>query len=99
MAEQSWHGVEQAEVAEVLSVVSPLVLPRVVPAERCAIFGAVADRLVPPIHARDLWHHWGRPRATWYQGSHISFMWEEDVKRLVGEALAGRGLIPERSAR
>ncbi len=93
------RGLSFERIQRALRVVSPLAMRRLVPRERCYVYAGVADRLASPDQARDLWHHWGRPRATWYQGSHISFMWEEDVKRLVGEALACRGLIPERSAR
>ena len=42
-----------------MSVVSPLALMPRVAHERRYIFGAVADRLVPPDQVRDLWEHWG----------------------------------------
>ena len=60
---------------------------------RCFLFGATSDRLAPPDQARDLWEHWGRPRISWYDGSHVSFLWERSVKMLVGEALSSTGLV------
>ena len=78
----SWEDIER-----VFSVVSPLALePRVASARRY-IFGATADRLVPPDQVRDLWLHWDRPRIAWYAGSHLSFAREREVKALLEDAL------------
>ena len=76
-------GVVRDEVQLVLSVVSPLVLSPRVPVERRYIFGATADRLVPPDQVRDLWEHWEHPRIAWYMGSHLSFRWEPEVRSLL----------------
>ena len=65
-------GLSEAKMAEVLRVISPLALEPKVPHEHRAIFGGVADRLVPPDQVRDLWRHWGEPRIAWYQGSHLT---------------------------
>jgi hypothetical protein len=81
------------EVAEVLSVVSPLALEPKVPHERRYIFGAVADRLVPPDQVRDLWRHWGRPRMVWYQGGHVTFRFHEPVRLLLRDAFRESGLV------
>ena len=77
-----------------LRVVSPLALPPRVPRDRCFLFAGLADHLAPPDHARDLWLHWKRPRVAWYQGSHVSFLWEPEVESLVREALIATGLAP-----
>ncbi len=79
-------------VAHLFRVVSPLAIAPRVPRDRRYLFAASADRLVPPRHARDLWLHWDCPRATWYEGSHVSFGWEADVYALLGEALRASGL-------
>jgi hypothetical protein len=73
--------------------VSPLAIPpRVAPAHR-AIFGGLADRLVPPDQVRDLWRHWDEPRLVWYPGAHLTFNLHADVKVLIRETLGGAGLI------
>ena len=81
-------------VARVFRVVSPLAIAPRVPRERRYLFAASGDRLVPPGHARDLWIQWECPRATWYEGSHVSFGWEAAVYALLHEALHATGLVP-----
>ena len=77
---------------EVLQVVSPLRLPVRLPKERLAIFGGVADRLVPAEQVRDLWRHWDRPRIEWYQGAHLTFPRHPAARALVDETLRESGL-------
>jgi hypothetical protein len=86
-------GVARDAVDEVLRVVSPLALESQVPHEGRAIFGAVADRLVPADQVRDLWVHWRRPKMLWYQGSHMSIAMEPSVRRFVEETLRETGLV------
>lgn len=88
------RGMLNEHVAEVLQVVSPLELKPKVAHENRAIFGGVADRLVPPDQVRDLWEHWDRPELVWYQGAHLSFMNEPAVGSLVENTLR-RTLLPE----
>jgi len=73
-------------------VVSPLVLEPKLPKERRYIFGAIADRLVPPEQVRDLWRHWDRPRIDWYQGGHLTFRAHRSVVRLIARGLRESGL-------
>lgn len=80
-------GLSLQAAEEVLRVVSPLALAPRIPVERRFIFGAVADRLVPPDQVRDLWLHWQRPAMLWYQGSHLSFRLDPEVGRFIEEAL------------
>jgi hypothetical protein len=87
---------ERAE--PLLRVISPLALSPRVPRERRYLYAGLADRLAPPDHARDLWLHWERPRVAWYHGSHVSFMWEPDVRALLYEAFDACGLLPGRRA-
>ena len=84
------RGVVHDEVAEVLRVVSPLAIEPRVEKEGRAIYGGVADRLVPPDQVRDLWRHWDEPQLVWYQGGHLSFQREPAVRRLVKEMLRDR---------
>jgi hypothetical protein len=85
-------------VETLLRVVSPLVLPPRVAHERRYVYAAVADRLATPDHARDLWHHWDCPNLTWYEGSHVSFLWESKVKDLLEEAFRACGLLPDEAS-
>ena len=86
------HGMQQVIAQEVLQVVSPLALAPKVAKEHRAIFGGVADRLVPPDQVHDLWEHWGRCQIHWYQGAHMTFMADPKVERLIGKTLRDAGL-------
>lgn len=85
-------GVSWSEIERLCRVISPLALPAVVPHERRYLYAALGDRLASPEDARALWHHWGRPRVLWYGGSHVSFMWERQIRTLLEEAFAACGL-------
>jgi hypothetical protein len=87
-------GLSFENIERLLRVVSPLALTPLVPRERRFLYAGLADRLASPDHARDLWDHWERPHMTWYQGSHISFLWEAEVKALLRKALSACGLVP-----
>jgi hypothetical protein len=80
-------------LARVLRVISPLALPPQVARDRRYLFAAIADRLVPPGHAIDLWQHWERPRLTWYAGSHVSFGWQPEVRTVLLEALRAARMV------
>ena len=77
-------------------VVSPFAFDPRVPRERRYLYAGLGDRLASPEHARDLWHHWDRPRVAWYHGSHVSFVWEPEVRSLLVEAFTDSGLLPSR---
>lgn len=85
-------GIASYDHEPVLRVISPLAFAPRVPRERRYLFAGLADRLVPPDQVRDLWQHWERPRTLWYEGSHVSFRWEDGVIRLLREALSTSGL-------
>ncbi len=80
-------GLTQAELQEAMTPAAPLALERVVPKERCTIFAATCDQLVPADQVRDLWEHWDRPRIEWYPGAHLSFGLHGNVKAAIGDAL------------
>jgi hypothetical protein len=81
----SWQPLER-----VVAVVSPLSLPAPPSPETLFIYAGLADRWVRPSNVKALWAHWGRPAICWYQGSHLSFMAEPDVRRFVDGALRAR---------
>jgi dienelactone hydrolase len=89
-------GLGYDDVHAVLRVISPLALEPKVPKERRYLYGAVADRLVPPDQVRDLWRHWDRPRIVWYQGGHVTFRAHDSVDRLVRSALCESGFASAR---
>jgi len=95
LAYMEHQGVVHDEVAEVLRVVSPLALEPLVPRDGRAIYGGVADRLVPPDQVRDLWRHWEEPDMVWYQGAHITFQLDSRVRELVKRVLCERLLEKE----
>jgi len=91
------RGVVHDEVAEVMRVISPLVLRPRVPKEHRALFGGVADRLVPPEQVRNLWRHWEHPPIVWYQGAHLTFMLDPRVRELLERTLRESDLSAEPS--
>lgn len=80
------------QVAEVMSVVSPLALPARLPRERLFVFGGLGDRMSSSDQAARLWEHWGRPAVAWYPGGHIGFFWSNAVNRFIDGALVDAGL-------
>jgi hypothetical protein len=86
-------GFSLDDIERVLRVISPLAMPPRVPRKRLYLYAGLADRLASPDHAMALWNHWKKPRVAWYQGSHVSYLWEKDVKVLLEEALTDCGLI------
>ena len=90
-------GLSLERIRRVLRVVSPLALRPLVPYERRFLYAGLADQLASPDHARDLWQHWDRPHMTWYQGGHVSFLWEDEVRALLRKALSSSGLLSHRS--
>lgn len=87
LIEAQSSGALGVQLSEVYRVVSPLALAPLVAHERRLIFGATADRFVPPDQVRDLWLHWERPRIEWYHGSHLSVVWDPELRRLLREFL------------
>jgi hypothetical protein len=78
----------EEEARHALRVVSPLAAPPRVPWANRYLFGGLADRMVPRRQVRALWEHWQRPRLAWYNGSHLSFSREREVRTLLGEAFS-----------
>jgi pimeloyl-ACP methyl ester carboxylesterase len=80
-------GITPERIAAALSPVSPLMLQPKVPRERRYMFGALADRFVPPGQVEALWRHWDKPEIVWYPGSHLGFRFHQPVRDLVDRAL------------
>lgn len=74
-------------IAMALTPVSPLAMVPQVPLERRFIFGALADRFVPPPQVEALWRHWERPPILWYPGGHLGFRFHASVRNFVDRAL------------
>jgi hypothetical protein len=90
-AEQA--GLHEQTMRAVFRPVTPLALPPRIPLGRRYLFGAVADRITPPDHVRDLWRHWERPTIAWYQGGHVSFRLHPQVRQLIERGLRESGLV------
>jgi hypothetical protein len=86
-------GFRFQRIEDLLRVVSPFSFTPRVPGERCYLYAGLADRLASPEHALDLWRHWGEPRVSWYHGSHVSFLWEREVRHLLLDAFGEQGLL------
>jgi dienelactone hydrolase len=70
-----------------LTPVAPLMLTPRIARDRRFMFGALADRFVPPPQVEALWRHWEEPEITWYPGGHLGFRFHSPVRELVGRAL------------
>jgi len=91
----TWLGFDWAKIERLQRVIAPLAMQPRVPAGRCWVFAGTTDTLAPPGHALDLWQHWGGANLSWYQGSHVSFFLEPDVRATLGAALAASGLVAD----
>ena len=87
------RGFDVECIDRVMRVVSPLALKPRVPHSKRFLYAGRVDQLTPPTQARALWRHWDRPEIAWYDGGHVSFLWEADVERLTLAALRSGGLI------
>lgn len=83
----SWRSMERAT-----RVVSPLAMDPLLPPEKLFIFAGLVDRWVRPGNVKTLWEKWGQPEICWYEGGHLSFLIEPEVRRFIDDALVGSGL-------
>jgi pimeloyl-ACP methyl ester carboxylesterase len=81
------RGVGLAEIEDLFKVISPLAEPPQLSLDRRYMFAGVADRMVLPEHVAELWRHWDRPRIEWYQGSHVTWLWEKPAQNLLDEVV------------
>jgi len=65
-------GIDEAMLRRVFRPISPLAVEPMVPYDGRFLFGAVADRLVPPQHILALHEHWEQPEIVWHQGGHMT---------------------------
>lgn len=86
------------QVADVLSVVSPLSFGPRVPRERRFMFAGLVDRMATPQQAVALWEHWDRPEIAWYGGNHVGYLWSDRVDTFVRRALTASGLARAEAA-
>ena len=77
-----WDDIEQ-----MARVISPTAMKIKVPKKRRFIYAGVLDRLVHPAEPLSLWEHWDRPAIEWYQGNHMTFARDKNVRTFVGNAL------------
>lgn len=81
------ENITPARISRALTPVSPLAMsPRVARAQRF-IFGAMADRFVPPGQVDTLWRHWEEPDIQWYPGGHLGFRFHPPVRSFIDRAL------------
>lgn len=81
------HGITPDRLTAALHPVSPLALAPRLARERRYLFGAMADRFVPPRQVEALWRHWDEPEIAWYPGAHLTFWWHPRVSQFVTRAL------------
>jgi hypothetical protein len=87
-------GITPERIAAALTPVAPLVLRPQLARDRRFIFGALADRFVPPPQVEALWRHWDQPEILWYPGSHLGFRFHSAVRDFIDRALGATLLRP-----
>ena len=86
------HNILDGTAQDVHRVVSPLAMPVAAPHPARAMFAGLGDRLATTEQARRLWTHWEEPETSWFPGSHVGYLWSQQVWRFVDSSLATRGL-------
>ena len=87
LAQAEAQNITPERISAALRPVSPLALQPRVPKDRRFVFGALADRFVPPAQVEMLWHHWDQPEILWYPGGHLGFRFHPGVRDFVDGAL------------
>ncbi len=80
---QEAMGLTVQKMQKAYRVVSPFGVTPTPSVERRILFAGISDRLVPAKQVQALWEHWQEPQIFWYQGGHVSFMWDGNVVRFV----------------
>ena len=75
------------EIEKMARVISPTSMKVKVPKKRRFIYAGVLDRLVRPAEPLGLWEHWDRPAIEWYQGNHMTFAGDKNVRTFISNAL------------
>lgn len=88
------EGITPERISLALTPVAPLALRPRIARERRFIFGALADRFVPPGQVDALWRHWDQPEIEWYPGGHLGFRFHRSVTAFVDRALRASILQP-----
>jgi len=75
------------DIEKMARVISPTAMKVKVPKKRRFIYAGVLDRLVHPAEPQSLWEHWDRPAIEWYQGNHMTFAGDKNVRAFIDDAL------------
>lgn len=89
------HRKRLTDLRHLLAASSPLSYAPRIDRERLMIIGGVADRIVPPKHARLLWEHWGRCAMHWFPGSHLLHLDRQEYMTETARFFKRIGFSPE----
>lgn len=81
------ENITPERISTALTPVAPLAMQPRLPRDQRFIFGALADRFVPPRQVEALWRHWDEPEILWYPGAHLGFRFHYPVRAFVDRAL------------
>lgn len=80
------RGLTEDRYRELLTPVSPLSRPSLLPRDRRYVVAATADRIVPVAQPALLAQHW-QTETRWYQGSHMSIGYQREPGVALEDAL------------
>lgn len=86
-------GLTTEKLQAAYRVISPFSVTPTPPAERRILFAGISDRLAPAAHVQALWEHWQRPQILWYQGGHVSFVWDSLVTKFLEDSFRRCDLV------
>ncbi|HKK03239.1 MAG TPA: alpha/beta hydrolase family protein [Gammaproteobacteria bacterium] len=81
------ENITPERISRALIPVSPLAMTPRIAREQRFIYGALADRFVPPAQVDMLWRHWQEPEIEWYPGGHLGFRFHPPVRSFIDRAL------------
>ncbi|MEW6777760.1 MAG: alpha/beta fold hydrolase [Bdellovibrionota bacterium] len=91
---EKW-GVTREELERIEKRLGLNRFPPLVPKERQLWIAARHDLYVHADAVEKQWENWGRPPIRWYEGSHLSIVFEiPQILAWCGEFLEGTGLLP-----
>lgn len=86
-------GIGKDQISKVFTPLAPLKHQCQLPAHRRFAFAGAGDSVIPPEYVNLLHEHWQVDNDLWYQGGHMTFRGNDQVKSYIKAAFSKAGLI------